>query len=221
MTGSGGVAGYDFFGRPRGDDPWSMAIGSWRMRQRAAPRTGRIQPLPELPPVAAEPTDRGAAGKAYALVHRYDAFLAERRRELAREVLGWVQEVSRERFTADGPVDRWPTLAEVLASVGDDCDGLELLAYHALRQLGFPAGQVYRAVLKQPSTGRHHMVTVWFEDAGDPWLLDPTGTITSRLLRVSELRRWVPLKLFSEDAEFTVRPLDPEPGALHTPRTSE
>ena len=208
-----GVPRYQFFGHPRGGDPWSVAIGDWRIRDRAALRTGRIPPLPALPAVAAQPPARTRAAGGYALAHRYDAFLAEQRRELAREVVRWVQDVSRERFRADGPIDHWPTLTELLGSVGDDCDGLELLAYHALRQLGFPTEQVYRAVVKHPETGRHHMVTLWFEDSQDPWLLDPTGTITPHLRRLSELPSWVPLKLFSEDAEFTVSRLDADPQA--------
>jgi hypothetical protein len=48
------------------------------------------------------------------------------------------------------------------------------------------------------------MVTLWFEDSNDPWVLDPTATITRRLQKLSELRGWVPLKVFSEDREFTV-----------------
>jgi len=170
-------------------------------------RAGLVPPFPELPAVSAGPDLRGGAPEGYALAHRYDAFLAERRRALAREVLDWVQDVARERFVEDGPVDHWPTLAEVLRSAGDDCDGLELLAYHALRQLGFPGDRIYRAILRRDATGQHHMVTLWFESPEDPWLLDPADTLASDLRRLSRVEGWVPLKVFSEDEEFTVRPL--------------
>jgi hypothetical protein len=222
---------YDYFARPRAGDPWSIAIGSWRRRERTAHRVGRVAPFPTpLPSVSSAPSARGGAPEDYALARHYDAFLSERREHLARDVLRWVQGLARERFVEDGPVDHWPTMAELLGSVGDDCDGLELLAYHALRQLGFPADRVYRAVLHRPDTGQHHMVTLWFDRRDDPWMLDPTDTITSRLRRMSTLPRWVPLKVFSEDAEFTVTRLDPPapdaaragvPEALHEARGSE
>jgi len=200
---------YAFFERPAPGDPWTRAVASWRRREGAARRTGRIPPFPSpLPPVSAGPA-QGGAPAGYALADHYDRFLAERRRALARDVLAWIQDVARERFVADGPIDHWPTLDQVLRSVGDDCDGLELLAYHALRQLGFPADAVYRAVVVEPATGRHHMVTLWFEEPDDPWMLDPTNTIASRLRRLSQEPGWVPLKLFSEDAEYTVTRLDP------------
>ena len=48
------------------------------------------------------------------------------------------------------------------------------------------------------------MVTLWFEDPDDPWVLDPTDTISSRMRRLSQISHWIPLKLFSEDAEFSV-----------------
>jgi hypothetical protein len=199
-----------FFQRPGPDDPWRLAIGGWQLRQRAARRAGLIAPFPAPPatpsPVSSAPADHAAtlAADDDALVHRYDGFLAERRRRLARDVLDWIQDVAHDRFVEDGPIDRWPTLIEVLHASGDDCDGLELLAYHALRQLGFEADRVYRAIVLRPSTGEHHMVTLWFEDPTDPWVLDPTATMTTRLRRLSELEAWIPLKLFNEDAEFTV-----------------
>ena len=119
-------------------------------------------------------------------------------------MLDWIQGLARNRFIEDGPVDHWPTLSEVRETFGDDCDGLELLAYQALLELGFPDDHVYRAIVMEPETGLHHMVTLWFESPGDPWVLDPTATITTRLVRLSALGSWVPLKLFSESDEFSV-----------------
>ena len=80
-----------------------------------------------------------------------------------------------------------------------------MLAFHALRDLGFAESEVYRAIVVRPSDGQHHMVTLWFEDAGDPWVIDPTGAMTLGMPRMSEMGDWVPIKVFSEDLEFTVR----------------
>ncbi len=198
--------GYDFFSRPEPRDPWSIRIGRWQLRQRAAYRAGLIRPFPTLPAVAGPGRAAPVAARASerSLAARYEAFMDARRREMAKSVVGWVQAEAETRFVDDGPVDHWPTLPEVLAANGDDCDGLELLSYHALRQLGFPEDRVYRAILRRPRFDQHHMVTLWFEDLGDPWVLDPTATITSHLRRLSELDEWVPLKVFSEDREYTV-----------------
>jgi hypothetical protein len=49
------------------------------------------------------------------------------------------------------------------------------------------------------------MVTLWFEDADDPWVIDPTGAMTLGMPRMSELGDWVPIKVFSESLEYTVR----------------
>jgi predicted transglutaminase-like cysteine proteinase len=202
--------GYEFFRRPGLRDPWSLRIRRWQLRQKAAEEAGLVPSAPSPASVASSPdgpparTRAAADGTRSSLAASYDAFLSGRRRQIAHEVLDWVQEVSERRFVHDGPVDHWPTLPEVLASEGDDCDGLELLAFHALRQLGFHPERVYRAVLHRPRRNQHHMVTLWFEDPGDPWVLDPTATITTRLQRLSELQGWIPLKVFSEDREYTV-----------------
>jgi hypothetical protein len=49
------------------------------------------------------------------------------------------------------------------------------------------------------------MVTLWFEDRDDPWVLDPTGAMARGMPRMSELPEWVPLKVFSDTAEYSVR----------------
>lgn len=203
---------YLYFTPPPPGDPWSYRIGGWQTRQRAARGFPALLPRPELPPpVATEPLVlRQASRRPGSLASRYEDFLRFEvprlapLRETARDVLRWVQNEAKTRFIEDGPVDHWPTLTEMLASEGDDCDGMELLSYHALRQLGFGRDRVYRAILHRPRFGEHHMVTLWFEDAGDPWVLDPTATITTRLERLSDLDGWVPLKMFSESREFTV-----------------
>nr|MCS5619891.1 hypothetical protein [Myxococcota bacterium] len=93
------------------------------------------------------------------------------------------------------------------------CDGLELLVYHALRDLGFAENEVYRAIVYRPSDGQHHMVTLWFEDREDPWVIDPTGAMTTGMPLMSSMPEWVPLKVFSQDVEYTVKQ-ETSPSAL-------
>lgn len=204
---------YDFFGTPPVGDLWSYRIGGWQVRQQAAQGFLPLPAHPRLPPVAAEPlmlreTPRasGALGRRFRNFLRFDAPFAGTQRQRAEAVLDFVQGEARTRFVEDGPIDHWPTLTEMLAAEGDDCDGFELLANHALRELGFGDAYVYRAILRRPRSGEHHMVTLWFEDPDDPWVLDPTATITTRLQRLSELRGWEPLKMFTETRNFTVVP---------------
>jgi predicted transglutaminase-like cysteine proteinase len=143
-------------------------------------------------------------GSPSPLRSRYSTFLAFQRRRLAREVSGWIQAEAREWYVEDGPLDVWPAFEETLDATGDDCDGLELLAYNALRQLGFPPQQLFRAILRDRRLEQHHMVTLWFEVPDDPWVIDPTGTVTDHMRRMSEITDWVPLKIFTETAEYTV-----------------
>jgi hypothetical protein len=90
---------------------------------------------------------------------------------------------------------------------GDDCDGLELLVYSMLREFGFAEDEVYRAIVVRPSDGQHHMVTLWFEERSDPWVIDPTGAMTSGMPHMSEVPGWHPLKVFGAEASFTVERL--------------
>ena len=193
--GTGG--GYSYFNRPRGDDSWSYPIARWQAREREAE--------PVAAPRAVRPPALAGPGTEAPLRGRYQSFLALRRRQLAQEVAAWVQGESRDRYLDDGPVDFWPTFEEALAAPGDDCDGLELLSYHVLRELGFPPGELFRAILHHPRFGQHHMVTLWFETPDDPWVIDPTATVTGSPRRMSEIEDWRPVKVFSETLEYTVR----------------
>jgi hypothetical protein len=123
---------------------------------------------------------------------------------MARQLAEWIQQESRQHYVPDGPIDRWATLAETLRQNGDDCDGLELLPLNLLRELGVPRDRVYRAIVYRRSDGQHHMVTLWFEDREDPWVIDPTGAMTSGMPHMSEVPGWVPLKVFSETEDFSV-----------------
>ena len=202
-------SGLDYFEAPRADDVWSPKIEGWQRRERFD--AGLIAPLEAGPAVESAgysaanevlPEDQTAENGLRA---KYFAFRADRKRALAREIADWIQTEAKVHYREDGAVDHWATLEETLARGGDDCDGLELLAFHALRDLGFAESEVYRAIVVRSSDGQHHMVTLWFEDADDPWVIDPTGAMTLGMPRMSEMSDWVPIKVFSEDLEFTVR----------------
>jgi len=184
-----------YFTAPAPDDAWSRKIRGWQQREQVGP----VGPAPVgAEPPRVDPAERGS------LRTKYNEFLVERKREVAAELAAWIQDQSRDHYIPDGPVDHWATFEETLQNNGDDCDGLELLAYHSLRQLGFRDDEVFRAIVVRPSDGQHHMVTLWFETPGDPWVIDPTGAMTTGMPRMSEVPGWRPLKVFSEKRDFTV-----------------
>ena len=206
---------YQFFARPDRADAWSAKIAAWQRREELD--NGSALSAVSADGGAADPQDQqesaivrmlsgvDADGSVDGLRAKYFRFRADRRRDMAAEFANWIQAQAREHYVADGAIDHWATFEETLRGNGDDCDGLELLVYHGLRDLGFSEHEVYRAIVYRPSDGQHHMVTLWFEDPADPWVLDPTGAMTNSMLLMSELPSWVPLKLFSENAEYTVR----------------
>jgi predicted transglutaminase-like cysteine proteinase len=202
-------AGLDYFQRPYADDVWSPKIEGWQRRERFD--AALLAPLATGPAVESA-GDHAAKGQLppdqfaeAGLRAKYFNFRAERRRVMAQDVARWIQAEAKQHYREDGAIDHWATLEETLARGGDDCDGLELLTFHALRDLGFSASEVYRAIVVRPSDGQHHMVTLWFENPDDPWVIDPTGAMTLGMPRMSELPEWVPIKLFSESLEYTVR----------------
>jgi hypothetical protein len=195
---------YAWFGAPDPRDPWSPKIAGWQARERLRPAVD-ADPGPASVSGAAGSGSEASSGGGTALRGKYLDFRAERRREVAREVARWIQRQARQHYIEDGPVDHWATFEETLARDGDDCDGLELLVFHALRDLGFPREELYRAIVYRPTDGQHHMVTLWFEDRDDPWVIDPTGAMVSGMPRMSRVPGWVPLKLFSDAEEYTVR----------------
>lgn len=200
---------YAYFSAPALDDAWSPKIAGWQRRE--VREQGVLVPV-AVPAVSEAPSDAVPAASASPggeLRDKYFSFRAERKRALAREVADWIQSQAREHYVADGTIDHWATLEETLSGDGDDCDGLELLTFHALRDLGFDAKEVYRAIVYRPSDGQHHMVTLWFEQPDDPWVIDPTGAMTHGMPRMSALPSWVPIKVFSDTVEYTVLPYDP------------
>jgi hypothetical protein len=192
---------YAWFVRPAAGDPWSSKIARWQERERARD----VAEVPSGPSTVASGPEAVAVGGEERLREKFQRFRAERRRQMARELAAWLQEQARLHYVPDGVVDRWATLDETFTRDGDDCDGLELLGYFMLRDLVFAEDEVYRAIVFRPGDGQHHMVTLWFEDPEDPWVIDPTGAMTGGMPRMSEVVDWMPLKLFTETAEYTVR----------------
>ena len=185
---------YRYFTQPSPHDAWSRKIRGWQARERQT-----------LPPAVVDAGSRPSEQASDAdLRAKFDGFRAEQRRQLARDLAAWIQTQAAVHYVPDGPVDHWATLEETLARGEEDCDGLELLSFNLLRDLGFGEDEIFRSVVMRPSDGQHHMVTLWFEDPEDPWVIDPTGAMTTGMPRMSELPAWVPLKLFTETHDFTV-----------------
>lgn len=196
--------GYDYFATPSPSDAWTPMIAGWQSRERALPDTDRLRTPASVSGSGQTQQDARTDGS---LRTKYFSFRAERKREMARETAEWIQREAKKHYLADGTIDHWATLEETLARNGDDCDGLELLVYHILRDLGFRKDEVFRAIVFRPSDGQHHMVTLWFDQPEDPWVIDPTGAMASGMPRMSEVPEWAPLKVFSETEEFTVEQL--------------
>lgn len=184
-------AAYRFFETPSSDDPWSPKITQWQAREQGV--------------AGGSESFRAPVSEVQDLRIKYLAFRAERRRQTARELAEWIQQQARLHYLPDGVLDHWATLDETLARNGDDCDGLELLVYHFLREMGYGDDRVFRSIVVRPDDGQHHMVTLWFEDPEDPWVIDPTGAMTSGMPRLSQVPGWMPLKVFSEHEEYSAR----------------
>ncbi|MDH3520133.1 MAG: hypothetical protein OEM49_06700 [Myxococcales bacterium] len=189
------LRGYQYFTAPAPNDPWSAKIRGWQERERSSQPPGAVA-------IAGRPGP--GAGEVGDLRSKYDLFRTERKRALARDLAAWIQQQARDHYVSDGPIDHWATLAETFQTNGDDCDGLELLVFNFLRELGFSSSEVFRAIVVRQSDGQHHMVTLWFEDPEDPWVIDPTGAMTLGMPRMSEVPEWAPLKVFTEERDFTV-----------------
>ena len=198
-----GPPAYRYFVAPAPNEAWSRKIAQWQQRERDASAEVELR-TPASVAGSGSPEEAPAAGGREELREKFDAFLVERRRAQAREVAAWIQDVAQSHYISDGPIDRWATLDETFRRNGDDCDGLELLSYNLLRGLGFGEDEVYRAIVFRRSDGQHHMVTFWFEQADDPWVIDPTGAMTSGMPRMSQVPGWEPLKVFSENRDFDV-----------------
>ena len=202
-AGGGPAKEVAYFEAPAITDPWTPKIAGWQSRENRQPD---IEQLESPAQVSGSPQLRRVKSTEGDLRKKYFDYRREQKRELARGVADWIQREARNHYVPDGPIDHWATLEETLVRNGDDCDGLELLVFHFLRDLGFAEDEVYRAIVVRPEDGQHHMVTFWFETPDDPWVIDPTGAMTSGMPRMSEVPGWEPLKVFHETAEWSPQP---------------
>lgn len=179
----------DLFVPASREDPWSEKIRNWQVRHRH-------DPAQEGEPVR----------PSSSLADEYREFSLNLRREIVSQTVAWIQEQSQRVYRPDGEVDHWATLGEVIERGGDDCDGLDLLTFVLLRKLGFAETEIYRSIVVERETGQHHMVTLWFdtESRENPYVLDPTGVVTDRMVRLREVPGWNPIELFDETAHFRV-----------------
>lgn len=196
-TNTGPDRRYDFYRPLSSDEAFAGKIADWQARERAQPVV-----LPSEAP------NRTAADRSGMLHKKFNAFRHDKRVALAREFSKWSQRQARKhyRFEPLGPgaPDHWPTFKELLEKNGDDCDGLDLLAYHLMQDLGFPKAELYRAIVRRDSDGANHMVTLWFEDPEDPWVVDVTGAMTKSLRRFSETSGFTPTRMFNDDESYAV-----------------
>ena len=189
---------YEFFATADpAADPWFAKIEDWQARMLEEAGVGLI----------AEPTSK-VEQKYARLERRMGGLVAEERQRIARSVATFALEQGRQhyRFDEDQSLegDHWPTVRELADTNGDDCDGLDLIAYQLLIDLGFPRDQLFRAVMRRNRDRRNHMVTLWFEDPNDPWVFDATGAMTRKLARFSETAGWTPTAVFDESRQFSV-----------------
>jgi hypothetical protein len=199
---------WSFFARAP-EDVWSGKIEDWQRRQRA----DRPALATRERPAALRPAEYDL------LLSKSDAFRQRERRALATRITAFTQAEARRHYRWDPETDLasdpWPTSLELYQRDGDDCDGLDLIAYDLLLQFGFPPEELYRAVLRRERDGAHHMATLWFERASDPWLIDATGAISRRMARFSSVRGWTPVRVFDERAQWAVEALPaPAPAPL-------
>jgi hypothetical protein len=196
---------YSFFRKADPDvDAWYWKVKEWQYRAR----TQRAHISATRPPGMLS-AHEGLLEKQL-LSTKVDAFRTDQRRALAAHITEWSRLTGRKHYDHDASTkptdDQWPTHWELLANDGDDCDGLDLIAYELLRDFGFPLNELFRAVVRRDRDGVNHMVTLWFEDREDPWVLDVTGAMTMKMRKFSEVRGWTPTVIFNETDQFAVRP---------------
>ncbi len=208
----------EFFSPPQADDPFYPKITDWQQRQRLDP------PVRE---VTTEVDEASLDPEAYPfglLRGKFERLLNRHKRRLAREFTEWSQRQARMHYKPDADTtlagDHWPTLREFFETNGDDCDGLDLIAYGLLRESGFREGEIYRLIVRRDYDGANHMVSVWFEDPADPWVIDATGAMSREMLRYSQMPEgWTPRMMFNETAMYNVVPR--ESGGVELAREPE
>ena len=193
---------FDFFVTTApGDDPWFDKVSEWQTRARPSESSASSLELPSH--LAVE-----EARASEALSVQMAGFAVEQKRRLAARINIWSQVRSHRFYKAeddDDPAgDHWPTFGELIDNNGYDCDGLDLIPYHLLLVFGYPRDRVYRAIVRRDSSRKNHMVTLWFEDPRDPWVLDATGAMVLEMTRFSKVVGWTPTKMFNESEQYKV-----------------
>lgn len=190
---------YRFFVAAEPGDVWFEKVRHWQQREVAGDPAELRRSAP--------PDERSGL-----LREKFRAFADEEKRALARRFVAWAQDQAMQHYRFDERQDlagdEWPTTQDLFERNGDDCDGIDLIAYNLMLDLGFPEEQVYRAVIRRDHDGEFHMVTLWFERADDPWVIDTTGAMTLRMRRLSELPGWTPAVIFNSTGHYTVRKLE-------------
>lgn len=193
----------EFFGPPRSDDPFYTKIEDWQQRQRL--ESPQLEFAAAPPPEELDPEEY-----PFGLLHeKFERMLNRHKRRLARDFTQWSQRQARMHYKPDATTtlagDHWPTLHEFFEANGDDCDGLDLIAYGLLRESGFGEEEIYRLIVRRDSDGANHMVSVWFEDPRDPWVIDATGAMSLEMLRYSQMPAgWTPRMMFNETTMYNV-----------------
>ena len=201
--------GFEFFAKTSPDaDIWFAKVSEWQQRA-SLQQAQRKEPL--LGPESEGAQLSSASVKNSGLLRlKIGGFAADEKRRLAKKINTWSQREARRHYRIederDPRKDNWPTFDELLANNGDDCDGLDLIVYGLLIDFGFEPDRVYRAIVKRDRDRGNHMVTLWFEDPHDPWVLDATGAMTFTMLRFSETEGWTPIKVFNERAQYRALP---------------
>ena len=202
--------GYDFFAEPGAKgDIWFAKVAEWQTRARrdATARTPQntFGPGSEGAEMTPEQVKRSGLLRV-----KMTGFAAKEKRELARKINGWAQLQARRHYRIENDrnpaLDHWPTFQQLLEKNGDDCDGLDMITYEMLLDFGFPRDRVYRAIVRRGRDRGNHMVTLWFEDPDDPWILDATGAMTFTMKHFSQTEGWEPRKVFNETEQFGIAP---------------
>jgi len=190
---------YHFFVEAQPGDVWYDKVRDWQQREQ----TSRAAEDAEQ--------DRGAEMTG-SLRQAFVKFARDEQRKLAQQFVAWAQEQAMIYYRFDDQQDlagdEWPTSHDLFVQNGDDCDGLDLISYNLMLELGFPREEIFRAVVRRDYDGEFHMVTLWFEDRDDPWVIDTTGAMTLRLRHLSELPGWTPAVMFNATNHYTVHRLD-------------
>ena len=184
------------------DDPWFEKVAEWQSRARSDNAKATQLVLPD------DLSEFATAARSKILSVKMAGFASEEKRQLAMRINTWAQVQSHEFYQReqdeDPADDHWPTFRELLANNGDDCDGLDLIPYHLMLEFGYPAEAMFRAVVRRDSNRNNHMVTLWFENPTDPWVLDATGAMVLEMTLFSHTSGWTPTKMFNEQVQYKV-----------------